>query len=114
MPTYQSGAVVNRRSSFHQHPDGTVGVREATFTFPANPLEDDIVEMIPINANERVVGLQFYVEEVVVDRRRRHGRPGSGTATTGTGTCLSRPTPSSKPAGPRSSGPRRRKPPRWL
>ena len=62
MPLYQSGAVLNRRSAFHQHPDGTLGVREASFTWPVNAVNNDVVEMIPVNPGERVIDVQIGVE----------------------------------------------------
>lgn len=63
MATYQSDEVKYRQVNFHPFPGGQVGWREAYFKFTSNPAEDDIVEMIPLNPEDRVLDWYLIIED---------------------------------------------------
>jgi len=56
MPTYETGAVVQNRA-FKPFPDGTVGVRQQSYTFTVAPALDDVVKMIPVYEGETVLSV---------------------------------------------------------
>ena len=62
MPVYRSGLVNNRARNYTPPVAGQVFVRESVLTLPANAADNDVLEMIPVEEGERVVGLQVFTE----------------------------------------------------
>lgn len=63
MPTYRTGAAEQGRG-FKPFPDGTVGVRKQSLTFPVAPQTGDILEMVPVYAGETVIGVTLVTEDL--------------------------------------------------
>lgn len=59
--TFTSG-LAQSNQAFKPPGGGLVGIREATYDFTAALVIDDIIQMIPVAAGERVINLQLIVE----------------------------------------------------
>ena len=65
MPIYQSGLVKNRVRMYQPPVDGQVFMRESTFESAAFFADDDVIEMIPVAAGEKIVRLEVYTTEAL-------------------------------------------------
>lgn len=63
MATLRTGLVTQGRA-FKPFPQGTVGVREATYSLGAAFSNGDVFEMLPVYAGETVVGLVLVVDDL--------------------------------------------------
>ncbi len=59
---YKSG-LVNSNASFTPFPQGTMGMREATFSAPVLVL-NDVIQMIPVFTGEKLLAVRFHTTDV--------------------------------------------------